>query len=130
MVSVFSELKRRHVYRTTAFYAAGGWLLVQIATQVAPYFELPNWTVRLVIVAVVAGFPIAVLLSWFYEWSPSAGWRRELEDSSGTQASVSSLPVDAEADSDAPASEQSIAVLSFADMSQAKDQEYFSDGLA
>jgi TolB-like protein len=132
--SVFLELKRRHVYRTAAFYAAAGWLLVQIATQVAPYFELPNWSVRLIIVAVVAGFPIAMMLSWFYEWSPSGGWRREIEtfdrEPARPEAASAPLPADTNAPAAAAPSEQSIAVLSFVDMSQAKDQEYFSDGLA
>jgi adenylate cyclase len=128
MISVFSELKRRHVYRTAAFYAAAAWLLVQVATQVAPYFDMPPWSVRLLIVACVAGFPIAVLLSWFYEWSPSTGWRRELD---GPIANAARSPGDAAAAAvPAPPSDQSIAVLAFADMSQAKDQEYFSDGLA
>ncbi|HET7063404.1 MAG TPA: hypothetical protein VFI49_03945 [Rudaea sp.] len=132
MISVFSELKRRHVYRTAAFYAAAAWLLVQVATQVAPYFDMPTWSVRLVIVACVAGFPIALLLSWFYEWSPSTGWRRELEDRVAIAPAPPSaiLPGDAGAAVAAPPSDQSIAVLAFADMSQCKDQEYFSDGLA
>ena len=132
MIWVFTELKRRHVYRTAVFYAAAGWLLAQITTQLAPYFGMPNWTVRLVIVAVVVGFPIAVLLSWHYEWSPSTGWRRELEDhhdGSGTTATAAKSPPRDTGAAHAP-SDQSIAVLSFADMSQAKDQEYFSDGLA
>ena len=127
MSSVFSELKRRHVYRTAVFYAAAAWLLVQVATQVAPYFDMPTWSVRLVIVACVAGFPIAVLLSWFYEWSPSTGWRRELE---GDDAAVTTPILPGDAADSAPPSDQSIAVLAFADMSQGKDQEYFSDGLA
>ena len=132
MSSVFSELKRRHVYRTAAFYAAAAWLLVQVATQVAPYLDMPPWSVRLVIVTCVAGFPIAVLLSWFYEWSPSAGWRRELEGPDATAAAPAPalLPGEAGAALAVPPSDQSIAVLAFVDMSQAKDQEYFSDGLA
>jgi serine/threonine-protein kinase len=131
MASVFSELKRRHVYRTAVVYAAAAWLLVQIATQVAPYFDMPNWSVRLIIVACVGGFPVAVLLSWFYEWSPSTGWRRELEDQADTVASRTSTKAPhAAAAEGAPPSAQSIAVLAFADMSQGKDQEYFSDGLA
>ena len=128
MSSVFSELKRRHVYRTALFYAAAAWLLVQVATQVAPYFDMPTWSVRMVIVACVAGFPIAALLSWFYEWSPSTGWRRELEGPDAIEAAPAAAPWAGEAA--APPSDQSIAVLAFADMSQGKDQEYFSDGLA
>lgn len=132
MRSILNELKRRHVYRTAVFYAAAAWLLVQVATQVAPYFDMPNWSVRTVIVACVAGFPIAVLLSWFYEWSPSTGWRRELEDrpAVANPASTTSPGEIATAAAATPPSGQSIAVLAFADMSQGKDQEYFSDGLA
>jgi hypothetical protein len=112
MRSIFSELKRRHVYRTAAFYAAAAWLLVQVATQVAPYFDMPTWSVRLVIVACVAGFPIAVLLSWFYEWSPSTGWRRELEgpDAIAPASASTILPSGAGAAVTAPPSDQSIAV--------------------
>ena len=51
------ELKRRNVLRTAAFYAAAAWLLVQIATQVFPFFDIPNWAVRLVVVAVVVTRP-------------------------------------------------------------------------
>ena len=55
----FAELKRRHVYRAAVAYGMVAWLLVQIATQVFPFFEIPNWAVRFVIVALMAGFPIA-----------------------------------------------------------------------
>jgi serine/threonine-protein kinase len=126
MRPVLAELKRRHVYRAAAFYAAAGWLLVQVATQVAPYLDLPNWSVRLTIIAVVAGFPVVMLLSWYFEWSPAAGWRRESEHEI---ADLAALPVSGH-ELKPPPSDQSIAVLSFVDMSRDKDQEYFSDGLA
>ena len=58
--SFFSELKRRNVYKVAVAYAIVGWLLVQIATQVFPFLEIPNWVVRLVIALVVIGFPIAM----------------------------------------------------------------------
>src|SRR4029453_723185 len=120
-----------HVYRTAAFYAAAAWLLVQVATQVAPYFDMPTWSVRLVIVACVVGFPIAVLLSWFYEWSPSTGWRRELEGTGAMALPPASTTWAGDvAAASEPPSAQPVAVLAFADMSQARDQEYFSDGLA
>ena len=54
MERFLSELKRRNVLRVAAFYAAAGWLLVQIATQVLPLFDVPTWTMRVVVVAVVA----------------------------------------------------------------------------
>ena len=130
MQSVFTELKRRHVYRTAAFYAAAGWLLVQVATQVAPYFNLPNWAVRLIIVAVVGGFPIVIMLSWYYEWSPSGGLRRENDTDGDRDAAIAPAAAPSRDAATPVTSDMSIAVLSFVDMSQARDQEYFSDGLA
>ena len=52
------------------FYAAAAWLLVQVATQVFPFFGIPDETVRIVVIAVLIGFPFAMLFSWFYEWTP------------------------------------------------------------
>lgn len=70
MKQFLSELKRRNVLRVAAFYAAAGWLLVQIATQVLPVFEVPAWTMRVVVVAVTLGFPFALIFAWFYELTP------------------------------------------------------------
>ena len=78
MERFLSELKRRNVLRVAAFYAAAGWLLVQIATQVLPVFDAPTWTMRVVVVAVVLGFPFALVFSWFYELTPE-GLKRENE---------------------------------------------------
>ncbi|WP_273455189.1 hypothetical protein [Nevskia ramosa] len=65
-----AELQRRNVHRAALFYAGAAWLLVQIATQVFPFFDIPNATVRIIVIAVVIGFPFAMLFSWFYEWTP------------------------------------------------------------
>jgi hypothetical protein len=62
--SFFAELKRRNVYKVAVAYAIVGWLLVQIATQVFPFLEIPNWVVRLVIMLVAVGFPIALVIAW------------------------------------------------------------------
>jgi TolB-like protein/Flp pilus assembly protein TadD len=70
MKQFLSELKRRNVLRVAAFYATASWLLVQIATQVLPVFEVPAWTMRVVVIAVTLGFPFALLFSWFYELTP------------------------------------------------------------
>src|SRR6516164_18440 len=76
MNRLVEELKRRNVLRAAALYAAAGWLLVQVATQVFPFFDIPNWAVRLVVVAVLVGFPFALVISWFYELTP-AGFKPE-----------------------------------------------------
>src|SRR5256714_7768683 len=66
----FAELKRRNVYKVAVAYAIVGWLLVQVATQVFPFFEIPNWAVRLVVLAIVIGFPIALVSAWAFELTP------------------------------------------------------------
>src|SRR4051812_48179788 len=74
----FAELKRRNVYKVAAAYAVAAWLIIQIATQVFPFFEIPNWAVRLVVVGLVLGFPAALAFSWAFEITPE-GIRRESE---------------------------------------------------
>jgi TolB-like protein/Tfp pilus assembly protein PilF len=74
----FSELKRRNVYKVAVAYAVVAWLLIQVATQVFPFFEIPNWAVQLVVLAMVIGFPIATVLSWAFEMTPE-GIKREAE---------------------------------------------------
>ena len=66
----FAELKRRNVYKVAVAYAVVGWLLVQVATQVFPFFEIPTWAVRLVVLAIVIGFPIALIIAWAFELTP------------------------------------------------------------
>jgi TolB-like protein/Flp pilus assembly protein TadD len=66
----FAELKRRHVYRAGVIYAMVSWLLIQIATQVFPFFEIPHSVVRLIILILVLGFPIALALAWAFELTP------------------------------------------------------------
>src|SRR5881409_799100 len=73
----FGELKRRNVYKVAVAYAIVGWLLVQIATQVFPFFEIPNWAVRLIVLAIVIGFPIALVLAWAFELTPEGIKRTE-----------------------------------------------------
>jgi TolB-like protein/Tfp pilus assembly protein PilF len=73
----FAELKRRNVYKVAVAYAIVGWLLVQIATQVFPFLEIPNWVVRLVIALVAIGFPIALVIAWAFELTPEGLKRTE-----------------------------------------------------
>jgi serine/threonine-protein kinase len=119
--NLVAELKRRRVIQTAIAYAALGWLAIQAATQVFPAFDIPAWAARFVVLVVILGFPFALLLSWTYVLTPD-GLVRESQlattDHSAPPAAASAMP---------PA--PSIAVLPFADMSQNRDQEYFSDGL-
>ena len=66
----FTELKRRNVYKVAVAYAVVAWLLVQVATQVFPFFEIPNWAVRLVVLVLIAGFPVSLVFSWAFEITP------------------------------------------------------------
>src|SRR5690242_20983123 len=75
--SFFAELKRRNVYKVAVAYAIVGWLLVQIATQVFPFLEIPNWIVRLVIALVAIGFPVALIIAWAFELTPQGIKRTE-----------------------------------------------------
>jgi hypothetical protein len=80
----FAELKRRNVYKVAVSYAVVGWLLVQVATQVLPFFEIPNWAVRLVVLAIVIGFPIALTVAWAFELTPEGLKRTEAADLAAT----------------------------------------------
>ncbi|MEP6686541.1 MAG: FlgO family outer membrane protein, partial [Verrucomicrobiota bacterium] len=74
----FAELKRRNVYKVAVAYAVVAWLLIQIATQVFPFFDIPNWAVRVVVLLLALGFPVALVLAWAFEITPE-GIRRESE---------------------------------------------------
>ena len=147
----FAELKRRNVYKVAIAYGAVAWLLTEVATQVFPFFEIPNWVVRLVVLVIIAGFPIAVVIAWAFELTPEGLKRTEIADAkyplgrspkrawiyiviiagaisvgifflgrytSPKQREANELPG------------KSIGVLPFVDLSQAKDQEYFCDGIS
>ncbi len=142
------ELKRRNVYRAAVAYLAVAWLLVQVATQVAPYFDIPSWIVRLVVVLLAAGFPFALGLAWAFELTPQGFLRSE--DVQPEQPlvrqtrrridyiiiavltlTVSLLLFDRfrpHRSSNGPA-EKSIAVLPFENMTQDKENEFFADGI-
>jgi len=157
----FAELKRRNVYKVAVAYAVVSWLLIQIAKQVFPFFDIPNWAVRVVVLLLALGFPVALVLAWAFEITPE-GIKRESEiapNESITQHTgrkligittavavaaggmlafqllrprlmTERLPAASPAAPEAVISENSIAVLPFLDMSQAKDQGYFSDGIS
>jgi len=152
--SLFAELRRRNVFRAGAFYIAATWALAQGISQLGPAIGLPDWTTRWFLVAAVVGFPFWIAFAWFYEFTPE-GLKRESEvephesitHHTGRKLDFAIIGVMAvaivllvtdrfvlhhgvNAQTDVEVSAQSIAVLPFVDMSQAKDQEYFSDGIS
>jgi serine/threonine-protein kinase len=111
----FAELKRRKVYSVAVAYIVAGWALAQGVAQVFPVFDIPNWAVRLVIVAIVLGFPLALVLSWIYDFTRH-GIKRT-EDKIDIGPAVGS-------------NEPSIAVLPFTDLSPGEERDYFGEGIA
>ncbi|HEY4283114.1 MAG TPA: hypothetical protein VGM62_08615 [Chthoniobacterales bacterium] len=150
------ELKRRNVYKVAAAYVVAAWLLIQVATQVFPFFDIPNGIVRLVVILLVLGFPVALILSWAFEIT-SEGVKRT-KDLTPNEAIASqrgrklvgvtvALAIvaagltalqffhwksSASGPSDsAPVTvtEKSIAVLPFENLSSDKENAYFADGI-
>jgi len=132
MSGLFTELRRRNVFKVAIVYAIVAWLIAQIITTVSQPLHLPEWFPTAIIVLVIVGFPIALIIAWAFERSPE-GVRRTTPAKAPEAAKAA--PTDQTGAApilpEAPAVEdQSIAVLPFADMSPDKDQEYFSDGIA
>ena len=73
----FAELKQRNVYKVAIAYAVVAWLLMQVASQIFPFFEIPNWAVRLVVLLLITGFPVALILAWAFELTPEGIKRAE-----------------------------------------------------
>src|ERR1700675_3717333 len=124
----FAELKRRNVYKVAVAYAVVSWLLIQIATQVFPFFEVPTWAVRLVIVLLALGFPVALLLSWAFDLTPE-GIKRTDDLGESQQQKVAGSSKSTRATQIAPPPEKSIAVLPFDNFSDNTQNAYFADGI-
>ena len=145
----FGELKRRNVYKVAIAYAVAGWLLTQIATQVFPFFEIPNWGIRLVVLIIAIGFPIALIIAWAFELTPEGLKRIEVADRESAKPSRNKAWIYVVAVAGAisvglffigrytapkqtavtVASEKSIAVLPFENLSEDKANEYFAEGI-
>src|SRR5438309_7681264 len=82
----FGELKRRNVYKVAVAYGVVAWLLMQVASQIFPFFEIPNWAVRLVVLLLIIGFPIALIIAWAFEATPEGIKRTEVADAAGQRS--------------------------------------------
>ncbi len=152
--SFSAELKRRRVYSVTVAYVVVAWLLIQVATQVFPFFNIPNWIVRLVVLLAIIGFPIAVVSSWAFEITPEGiklegDVDRRIKRKTGRKITALIVIVaamaagvtvfrfqhlqqatEAKQPPRAVAIEsKSIAVLPFENLSEEKANAYFADGM-
>src|SRR5438132_1414072 len=141
MSGFFEEVKRRKVYRVAAAYVIAGGGIIQLASAAFPAWELPNWTLRLVIVTLLIGFPIALILAWAFDVTaqgikttptalPGTHRRRNVIILVATGVIVSAvagfflLPR-----ASAHKIDKSIAVLPFENLSDDKENAYFADAI-
>ena len=155
----FAELKRRNVIRVAGVYIVVGWILVQVATAFEESLGLPSWFDGTIVALLLIGLPVALIFAWAFELTPEGVVRTEAvpagesittetgrkldfalsiaiialiavivwQSSTRPQPAATAAVVE-EQRSETP-NDASVAVLPFADMSAAGDQEYFSDGL-
>src|SRR5512133_3974018 len=124
--SFFAELKRRNVYKVAIAYAVVAWLLMQVASQIFPFFEIPSWAVRLVVLLLILGFPIALVLAWAFDLTPEGLKRTEWADREPARPSRNKAWRQTESVK-VPA--KPIAVMPFENRSQDKANGYFADGI-
>jgi len=149
----FAELKRRNVYKVAVAYFVAGWALSQGIAQVFPVFDVPNWIIRLIVLLVILGLPIALVLAWMFEITPEGLKRTEhLAPDYGPSKSRTWIYIvivgalvsiglfflgrytagnaTARPDASSAIPEKSIAVLPLLNESGNPADEYFSDGLS
>jgi adenylate cyclase len=123
LVAAFEELKRRKVFQAAAAYAIVAWILLQVAQVIFEPLHFPDWGLTLLVVLVIVGFPLAMVLAWFFDITLN-GFIKD------TGSWLQSAETVADAQAVHTRSGPSIAVLSFDDMSPGKDQQYLCDGIA
>src|SRR5437667_6147250 len=153
-MNFLSELKRRNVYKVAVAYIIAGWAVSQGIAQVFPVFDIPNWVIRLIVLLIIIGLPIALVLAWMFEITPQGIKRTEAADAMpvsakprkyiwiyvvvigaaisiglfflGRYSARNGTPRKSEA---ATVSQKSIAVLPFDNLSRDPDNAYFCEGV-
>ena len=140
MSGFFQELQRRKVYRVAAAYIIAAGFIIQIGSAVFPAWELPNWTLRLVIVLLLVGFPVALILAWAYDMTPQGIQATPKVPGGHRRRNIALLVVAGAVISTAAGFfllprasarkiDKSIAVLPFQNLSNEKTNAYFAEGI-
>jgi len=120
----WQELKRRRVIHVIVLYATAAFVIIDLVYNVYETLNFPDWTPALILIILASGFPLAIIISWFFDITLKGIVRTGPSETS--QNASPSIDI-----AGGPCSfENSIAVLPFQDMSPSKDQEYFCDGIA
>ena len=148
--SFFSELKRRNVYKVAITYAVVAWLLVQVGSILFPTFEVPSWVMKVYVTAIAAGFPVALVMAWAFELTPQGLKRTEVADAAQEHSArggwIAVIVITTAlslglfllgrytASQAAPrergvATQRSVAVLPFENLSDDKSNAYFATGI-
>jgi adenylate cyclase len=137
--SFWAELKRRHVVRVAISYVVVGFVVLEAADILLPALNLPDWTITLVLALTLLGFPIALVLAWAFDVTPTGVHRTPPAHPVDRNSAPETLDDPAQAASqgspDPPEQDDvgwgsSIAVLAFVDMSPEQDQGYFCEGIS
>ena len=126
--SFLAELRRRGVLKTAVAYAAIGWVVLEVLSQLFDNFGAPGWVIKVVTTLVIVGFPVACLMAWGFDITPEGVRPMPPAPTGATLPPMSDAapPVAQPSESSVP----SIAVLPFVDMSAEQDQQYLGDGIA
>src|SRR5437868_14045830 len=159
--NIFTELKRRNVYKVAIAYAIVAWLLIQAASILFPTFEAPAWVMKVFVTAIILGFPVALIFAWAFEITPEG--IKHAEDVSPNEsitrhtgrklvwitvalaiiaaglfafqllrskpAATAASPTTSAPSGAAAIPEKSIAVLPFENLSDEKQNAFFTDGV-